>query len=90
MSNEEFVRRAYEWRRETVKPSHVDPSGTETVGPNPERDRMTRRARRITAVVAALRQQAAGGAPRRAPRRPGAGATRHAIERQRERSRLDA
>jgi hypothetical protein len=90
MNNEEFVRRAYEWRRETIKPSHLDPGRTETLGPNLEHNRMTRRARRITAVVAALRQQAAGGAPRRAPRRPGARATRRAIERQRERSRVDA
>ena len=76
MNNEEFVRRAYEWRRETIKPSHLDPGRTETLGPNLERNRMTRRARRITAVVAALRQQGgrwrveAGASPARSPRDP--------------------
>jgi hypothetical protein len=51
-----------------MKPSHVNPGRTETLGANLERDRLTRRARRITAVVAALRQQAGG---RRAEARAG-------------------
>ena len=43
-----------------MKPSHVNPGRSETLGAILERDRLTRRARRITAVIAALRQQAGG------------------------------
>jgi hypothetical protein len=37
------LRRAYERRRETMKPSHVNPGTTETLGADAERDRLTRR-----------------------------------------------
>jgi hypothetical protein len=45
-----------------VKPRHTNADSIETLGAKLERDRLTRRARRLTAVIAALRQQA--GEPR--------------------------
>jgi hypothetical protein len=42
----------------TIKPRHVNADSTETLGAKLERDRLTRRAHRLT-VIAALRQQAA-------------------------------
>jgi hypothetical protein len=41
-----------------MKPSHGIPATTGTIGANLELDRLTWRARRVTAVIAALRQQA--------------------------------
>jgi hypothetical protein len=41
-----------------MKPSDVGRGTTETLGASLERDRLTRRARRVTAVIAELRQQA--------------------------------
>ncbi len=43
-----------------MEPSHVNRDTTETLGAKLERDRLTRRARRVTAVIAALRRQAGG------------------------------
>lgn len=43
-----------------MKPSHVNPDTTETVDAKLEHDRLARRAQRVTAVIAALRQQAGG------------------------------
>jgi hypothetical protein len=43
-----------------MKPSHEDPGTAEKLGAVLERDRLTRRARRVTAVIAALRRQAGG------------------------------
>jgi hypothetical protein len=43
-----------------MKPSHANPGTAEKLGAVLERDRLTRRARRVTAVIAALRQQAGG------------------------------
>ena len=41
-----------------MKPSDVSRGTTETLGGSLERDRLARRARRVTAVIAELRQQA--------------------------------
>jgi alkylation response protein AidB-like acyl-CoA dehydrogenase len=43
---------------ETVNPRHTSADSIETLGVKLERDRLTRRARRLTAFIAALRQQA--------------------------------
>jgi hypothetical protein len=43
-----------------MAPSHVIPGTTEIPGTNLERDRLTRRARRVAAVISALRQLAGG------------------------------
>jgi hypothetical protein len=43
-----------------MKPSHANPGAAEKLGAVLERDRLTRRARRVTAVIAALRRQAGG------------------------------
>jgi hypothetical protein len=43
-----------------MSPSHVKPRTAETLGAELERDRLTQRARRVTAVIAALKQQAGG------------------------------
>jgi hypothetical protein len=51
--NEEFVWRTDEGCREAMKPSHINAGTTETLGTKLERDRLTRRARRVTAVIAA-------------------------------------
>jgi hypothetical protein len=48
-----------------MKPSHADSGTAEKLGAVLERDRLTRRARRVTAVIAALRRQAGG--PRAEP-----------------------
>jgi hypothetical protein len=48
-----------------MKPSHANPGAAEKLGAVLERDRLTRRARRVTAVIAALRRQAGG--PRAEP-----------------------
>jgi hypothetical protein len=48
-----------------MKPSHANPGTAEKLGAVLERHRLTRRARRVTAVIAALRQQAGG--PRAEP-----------------------
>jgi hypothetical protein len=48
-----------------MKPSHANPGTAEKLGVVLERDRLTRRARRVTAVIAALRRQAGG--PRAEP-----------------------
>jgi hypothetical protein len=42
----------------TMKPGHVKPGTAEKLGAKLERDRLTWRARRVTAVIAALRRQA--------------------------------
>ena len=41
-----------------MKPRHVNANSTETLGAKLERDRLTHRARRLTSVIAVLRQQA--------------------------------
>jgi hypothetical protein len=41
-----------------MKPRNVTSTTTEALGANQERDRLTWRARRVTAVIAALKQQA--------------------------------
>jgi hypothetical protein len=41
-----------------MKPSHVNLDTTETLGAKLDRDRLTRRARRVTVIIAAFRQQA--------------------------------
>jgi hypothetical protein len=43
-----------------MKLSHVKPGTAEKLGAKLERDRLTWRARRVTAVIAALRRQASG------------------------------
>jgi hypothetical protein len=59
------VCRPYEKQRENMEPSHVKPGTAEKLGAKLERDRLTWRARRVTAVIAALRRQAGG--PRAEP-----------------------
>jgi hypothetical protein len=47
-------------RVKTMKPSHINPGTKETLGAHLEQDRLILGARRLSAVIAALRQQVSG------------------------------